>query len=55
MATVKGRPKRKDNPVKVTLYMSARIRKVVDKLASTANQSVSQFVQTLIEKQETAK
>jgi len=55
MSPTKGRPKRKDNPVKVTLYMSARIRREVDKMAAAANQSISQFVETLIEKQEVEK
>lgn len=44
-----GRKPRKDNPVKVTLYISAKTRRLGDKLASGANQSLSQLVQTLLE------
>ncbi len=44
-----GRKPRKDNPLKVTLYLSSAVRRVGDKLAVKRNQSLSQFVQTLIE------
>ncbi len=45
-----GRKPRKDNPVKVTLYLAEKSRRDADKMASDANQSLSQWVQTMIDK-----
>lgn len=50
MPTQKGRPKRKDNPVRVTLYLSSKGRSLVGRLACQSNQSVSQFIDSLIQR-----
>lgn len=47
-----GRPKRKDNPKKLTIYVSAKARRLVDKLAFDSGQSISQYITKLIESKE---
>lgn len=44
-----GRPKRKDNPAKITLYLSEKSRKRISAMAFKANQSSSQFLDSLIQ------
>ena len=45
------RKKLRDNPVKVTLYMEERNRLALEKLAKASRESLSQYVENLIESQ----
>jgi len=45
-----GRPRMKEKPIRVTLYLSETTKRKGERMAFSANQSFSQFVEILIER-----